>query len=224
MKIRTYSILPLIIGLLMLLNVSGCGSPVEDERGVFRYRLATDPPSLDPIHTTDTSSATIVFRIFEGLIEQDPETLEVIPALAESWEIADDGLTYTFFLKKGIRFHNGREVTSEDFRYNFERCLNPSSRSERSWVLMPIKGARAMLRGEAQSLEGMDTPDEYTVILRLEKPFAPFLSYLSMEAARVAAHEGVNEDTFIPIGTGPFAFIAWEHDIRVSLERFDDKV
>jgi len=178
--------------------VVSCGGPPDDGVRVFRYRLGSDPPSLDPIHCYDTSSATIVLKIFEGLVDQDPATLEVVPALAESWEISGDGLTYTFHLKKGVRFHNGREVTSEDFRFNFERCLLPENRSERSWVLSPIKGAKEMTAGKSRTLAGMETPDDYTVVLHLEKPFAPFLSYLAMEAARVAAREGIDGDDFIP--------------------------
>ena len=202
--------------------ITGCGPTVEKGPRIFVYRLASDPPSLDPIHTTDTSSATIVFRIFEGLVDQDPVTLDVVPALAERWEISPDGLTYTFHLKKGIKFHNGREVTSADFRYSFERCLIPENLSERSWVLAPIKGASEMLGGRAKELTGMETPDDSTVVLRLVKPFAPFLSYLAMEAARVAAREGVKGKDFTPIGTGPFRFLSWEHDIRVSVEAFPD--
>jgi len=198
--------------------VVSCGGPPDDGVRVFRYRLGSDPPSLDPIHCYDTSSATIVLKIFEGLVDQEPATLEVVPALAESWEISGDGLTYTFHLKKGVRFHNGREVTSEDFRFNFERCLLPENRSERSWVLSPIKGAKEMTAGKSRTLAGMETPDDYTVVLHLEKPFAPFLSYLAMEAARVAAREGIDGDDFIPIGTGPFKYISWDHGIRVSLE------
>jgi len=220
---NTFTYISIIASILLIIpGIINCGSSTDDGRRIFRYRLATDPPYLDPIHTTDTSSATIVFRIFEGLVDLDPLTLEVVPSIAESWEISEDGLQYTFHLKKGVKFHNGREVTSDDFRYSFERCLTPENMSERSWVLAPIKGAQEMLQGTAKSLSGMETPDDYTVILTLEKPFAPFLSYICMEAARVAAREGVHEDRFIPIGTGPFKFISWDHDIRVSLEVFED--
>lgn len=204
-----------------IMTISGCGSPADDGPRVFRYRLASDPPSLDPIHTTDTSSATVVFRMFEGFIEQDPETLEIVPAIAESWDVSNDGLTYTFHLKQGVLFHNGREATAADFRYSFERCLTPENTSERSWVLAPIAGAEDMLAGKAETLSGMETPDDYTVVLHLTEPFAPFLAYLSMEAARIVAHEGVTEDGFTPIGTGPYRFVSWDHDIRVSLEAWD---
>ncbi len=201
---------------------AGCGGQdTMDTPDTFRYRLASDPPSLDPIHCTDTSSATIVLKVFEGLVDQDPETLEVVPSIAESWDISGDGLVYTFDLKQGVLFHNGREVTSADFRYSFERCLTPANRSERSWVLEPIHGASDMLEGRADTLAGMETPDDHTVILRLDRPFAPFISYLAMEAARVHARESVEGDSFTPIGTGPFRFVSWDHGIRVTIEAND---
>ncbi len=219
---RTFLTAAASAALFGLILLTSCGAPPTEDSGMFRYRLASDPPSLDPIHTTDTTSATVVMKIFEGLVDQDPETLEIVPCLAESWEIADDGLSYTFHLKEGVRFHNGRAVTSADFRDSFERCLSPSNRSERSWVLQPIKGAKEMLAGKAEHLVGMETPDDMTVILHLEEPYAPFLSYLAMEAGRVAAKEGIDGDSFTPIGTGPFKFITWEHGIRVSVEANTD--
>jgi oligopeptide transport system substrate-binding protein len=202
--------------------LNSCGGTKETGEKIFRYRLANDPPTLDTIHSTDTLSATVVFRIFEGLVDQDPMTLEVIPSLAEKWEISPDGLVYTFHLKKGVKFHNGRELKSEDFRWSFERCLNPSSRSERMWILLPIKGAEDIKNGKTPTLSGLATPDDYTVVITLEKPFAPFLSYLCMESGRAVAKESVSGDQFTPIGTGPYKFISWEHDIRVSLGAFED--
>jgi len=207
--------------LAVLVVTTACGGAPETTDTVFRYRIANDPPSLDTIHCTDTMSATIVLKLFEGLVDQDPETMAIVPSLAESWEIADDGRTYTFHLKRGITFHNGREVTSADFRYSFERCLTRSNRSERSWVLSPILGAAEMLTGESDTLTGMETPDDYTVVLRLAEPFAPFLSYLAMEAGRVIARESSDGDEFFPIGTGPFKFLSWEHGIRVRIAAYD---
>ncbi len=206
----------------IILSNAGCGSSPDMDSTVFRYRLASDPPSLDPIHSTDTTSATIILKVFEGLVDLNPVTLDIVPALAESWDISDDGIVYTFHMKRGVRFHNGREVTAQDVRWNFERCLTPRNRSGRSWVLAPIRGSEAMLNGDADSLSGLDTPDDYTVIITLTKPFAPFLSYLSLEAARVGAHESFETDEIEPIGTGPFRFMSWNHGIRVSLEANPD--
>lgn len=202
------------------LIAAGCAPPPEDGPRAFRYRLASDPPSLDPIHTTDTSSATVVFRIFEGLVDQDPVTLDIVPALAERWEISPDGRVYTFHLKRGVAFHSGRAMTSADFRWSFERCLAPENLSERSWVLAPITGADAMLAGRARTLSGLETPDDFTVVLRLDRPFAPFLSYLAMEAARAVGRESIVDGGFSPVGTGPFRFVEWNHDIRVRLDAF----
>lgn len=214
---------PFVFAMLCCILVSsGCDKPDGDGIRAFLYRLASDPPSLDPIHCTDTSSATVVFRIFEGLVEQDPATLDLVPSLASRWEISSDGLRYTFHLKHGVKFHNGRAVTASDFRYSFERCLDPANLSERSWVLAPIEGASEMLSGKAKSLTGMVTPDDSSIVLTLEKPFSPFLSYLAMEAARVVAREGVTRDGFTPIGTGPFRFVEWQHDILVRLDRYED--
>ncbi len=204
----------------VILAILGCGGG-GDESLTFRYRIAADPPALDPIHCTDTTSATIVLKIFEGLVDQDPETLEVVPALADRWEITPDGLAYTFHLRPGALFHNGRTVTSKDFRYSFLRCLQPGNRSPRAWVLQPIVGADAVMRGEADDLAGLETPDDSTVVIRIERPYAPFLSYLALEAARVVAREGVSDGGFIPIGTGPYRFVSWDHDIQVLTEAFE---
>ncbi|MFC1512321.1 ABC transporter substrate-binding protein [Candidatus Latescibacterota bacterium] len=213
---------PILVSILITACLfNSCSTSPSDEGRVFRFRLSSDPPSLDPLHSTDTVSATIVFRIFEGLVKFDPVTLEVLPAIAERWEISPDGLTYTFHLKHGVTFHNGREVTAEDFRWSFERCLTPRHMSERSWLLNAIKGADGMLRGEADTLAGFDAPDPYTVVLTLERPFAPFIYNLCMEAGSAVARESVEGDEFTPIGTGPFRFLAWDHDIRVSIEAYE---
>ncbi len=210
----------LLLLTILALFVS-CGSPAKETGRVFLYRLSSDPPSLDPIHSADTVSASIVFRLFEGLVKFDPVTLEVRPAIAETWEISPDGLTYTFHLKQGIKFHNGREVTAEDFRWSFERALTPGNLSERSWLLDAVKGAPDMLAGKTTTLAGFTAPDPYTVVLTLEKPFAPFIMNLCMDAGFAVARESVAGDEFVPIGTGPFKFMKWDHGVRVSLDAFD---
>lgn len=205
-----------------IIGFIGCSTNTGENIRVFRYRLASDPPSLDPIHTSDTISATLVFRIFEGLVKLDPETLEVRPSLAERWDISPDGLTYTFHLKRGITFHNGRELTTEDFRWSFERCLTPSNISERSWLLNSVKGAEEMLKGQASTLSGFDAPDQYTVVLTLKQQYAPFLQNLCMDACNAVARESITGDTFTPVGTGPFRFLSWDHGIRVSIAAYEN--
>lgn len=115
--------------LLILSAWLGCNSLYAGEQVVFNYRLATDPPTLDPALSTDTTSGAVVLKIHDGLVQFDPMTLEAIPAVAESWEVSEDGLTYTFHLRKDVKFHNGRPLTAEDVLQSYQRTLNPATKS-----------------------------------------------------------------------------------------------
>ncbi len=211
---------------LAILISTGCSGDKTYTPKSFRYRLGTDPPTLDPAYSTDTSSAAIVLHIYDGLVRFDPETMDVIPAVAESWEISEDGLDYVFHLKRGVKFHNKREVKAEDFKYSFERVLSPKTGSPRTWVLEPILGSLEFMEGNADNLYGVNVIDDYTLKIRLEKPFAPFLAQLCMEAASAVPVEEVErwgEDfTSHPVGCGPYRFVEWNHDINVKLEAFDE--
>ena len=95
--------------------------------GTYRYTLGpSDPPSLDPVHITDTVSHAVASELFDGLVTFDQD-LKIRPAIARQWVISEGGRTYTFDLRLGVRFHNEREVTAEDFRYSFERLLDPET-------------------------------------------------------------------------------------------------
>jgi len=196
-----------------------------DTTAILRYRLASDPPTLDVAHSTDTESAAVLLKMFDGLVQFDPITLSVKPAVAKSWKISDDGLAYTFHLRKHVFFHSGRRVNAEDFKYSFERILDPKTASERVWVLSPIKGANEYNSGRAQSIAGIVVPDSFTLLLRLEKAFAPFLSQLCMEAASVVPREDVEREdrdfSSHPIGCGPFRFKEWKRGSEVILDRFE---
>ena len=206
--------------------IISCAGEEEKRVDIFRFRIGADPPSLDPVHSTDTISGAIVSHIFDGLVKLDPETGEVVPAVADTFWSSQDGKVWTFRLKKGVRFHNGREVIARDFHYSFERVLSPETRSERPWVLEPILGARDFIDGIVFSVEGIQAVDDYTLVITLEEHFAPFLAQLCMEIASVVPSEEVakrKEDfSSHPVGCGPFKFSEWKHDVQVRLERFDD--
>ncbi|MBN1356817.1 ABC transporter substrate-binding protein [bacterium] len=209
-----YRVITVLILLGLEFQVSG--------QDTFRFRLATDPPTLDPAQSTDTTSGAVVLKVFDGLVEFDPLTLEVVPAVAESFHVSEDGRIYTFHLRKGVSFHNGRPVVAEDIKYSLERTLDPQTKSPRTWVLNPIEGAREFTSGQADHVAGIRVVGESTVQLILTEPYAPFLAQLCMEAASLLPREECERwgDEFKshPVGCGPFEFVEWQHDIRVVVK------
>ena len=222
---RKHNLLVPLLLLISLLSLIGCGNK-SDNGNTLRYWIKQDPPSLDPAQGRDTTSAVIQMHIYDGLVDLEPITVEPVPAVAESWEISGDGRVYTFHLRKGVKFHNGREVTAEDFRYAFERVLDPKTKSVRTWVLEQIKGADEKLSGEADTVEGINVIDDYTLELTLKEPLSFFLSLMAMEAASVIPKEEVEkwgEDFGLhPTGCGPFKFKSWDRDSRLVIEAFKD--
>jgi oligopeptide transport system substrate-binding protein len=198
-------------------------SPPADAQtsgGTLRGAFNSDPPTLDPAQATDTTSSAVIRQLFDTLVELD-ERLEPRPALAERWSVSKDQRLYTFHLRRGVRFHHGRELTGADVKYSFERA----ARGKRPWVFEKIAGARAFLRGEAAEIAGVRLPDAHTVEILLERPFAPFLSLVAYDAAAVVPREEAQrlgaEFASRPVGTGAFRLVSWRRDDQVVLERFD---
>ncbi|SKA10305.1 ABC transporter substrate-binding protein [Selenihalanaerobacter shriftii] len=237
----------LLLGLLVL-TVVGCGQQGGDQNqgadqkqqeetapkevkeedkfgGVFEGRVASDPPSLDPAHITDTTSHKVAMNIYDGLVEFDKD-LKVVGAIAKSWDVSDDGLIWTFKLKKDVKFHNGDLVTAEDFVYSFTRMVNPETKSERAWLFNNIKGVEEFQNGKTDRVEGIKATDEYTLKITLKEPFTPFLSVLAMPNAAVVSKKAIEKYGVDygnnPVGTGPFKFKEWQHDNKVVLEAHKD--
>lgn len=224
---------------------AGCaGTPVitpEDQMagkygGTFKIAVTENPLSLNPVHANDTSSSRVIYQLFETLVDIDTEG-EVVPNLAKSWSISDDGVVYTFRLQKGIRFHantegdvptenGGREVTSEDWVWTFNYITDPDTKSERAYFIDMIKGYEDYQKGKSESLAGVRAKDEYTLEIELEYPFAPFISVLGYNAFSVLPKEDVKkwgkEFGLHPVGTGPFKFEEWIQDDRVVMSRNDN--
>jgi len=206
---------------------SGCGPRVAGppQDNIYRLPLSVNPPTLDPAHFTDLAAEGVASRIFSSLVKYDSD-LNIAPDLAETWEVSEDGKTYTFRLRQGVKFHSGRVVTADDVKYSFERLLNPETGSKRPWVVKQISGAGDMLAGEAKQVSGLVVVDTHTVKLTVDEPFAPLLSQLAMTNASIVPKEVVEAQGRRfgrhPIGTGPFKFDSWVDNSHLLLTRFDD--
>lgn len=192
--------------------------------GHLHLRLNTNPTTLDPALITDVMGGGIAAKLFNGLIRFD-EKLDILPDIAESWTVSPDGRTYAFRLRKGVTFSTGREVTSRDFRYSFERVLTPKTRAPLTWVLDKIEGADEFIAGKTSQVSGIATPGDRTLVLTLKKPFGPFLSLLAMTTAYVVPREEaerLGEDFGThPVGTGPFVLAEWKHGQSLTLTARD---
>jgi oligopeptide transport system substrate-binding protein len=189
--------------------------------GTYRRPLGNDPASLDPTRITDLYSVAVANQIFDGLVEFDAH-LNVLPGLAQSWSASRDSLSWTFNLRQGTVFHNGREVIAEDVVYSLSRLLDPTVGSPRSWFLEKIKGASEFKSGASKHLEGIKAVDRYTVKIDLSEPFAPFISILGLPHTSVIPREEVERlgtgFASAPVGTGAFRFVRWERGREIILE------
>ena len=197
------------------------GTPIEG--GVLKL-LGSDPPTLDPHQTGDSTSARYILEVFGGLLTIDPD-LAVVPDLAESWEISPDGRTYTFRLNPSATFHDGRKVTATDFKWSLERVSDPATESPAvDTFLGDIVGTMDKLNGESTSIYGVSAVDEETLRLEIDAPKAYFLSKMTYPTTFVVDQSNVEigrEWVKSPNGTGPFMLADYEPGVLMRLERFD---
>jgi peptide/nickel transport system substrate-binding protein/oligopeptide transport system substrate-binding protein len=193
--------------------------------GIYRRVLADNPTLLDPAFVADTYSRAVVRQLFDGLIQFDVH-LKPIPAIAEFWETSRDGLTWTFTLRRGVKFHHGREVTAQDFVYSFTRQLDPKRPGPLKDFFRHIQGADAFLEGKTASVQGLKAIDRYGLQILLKEPYVPSLIVLGIGNAAVVPREEVERlgERFAhaPVGTGPFKFVHWEPQKEIVLEANKD--
>lgn len=198
----------------------------SNEGKTLRLAVDTDPKTLDPISITDTISDGLARKLFNGLVRLQRKGDAYVPVgdLAEKFEISPDGKLYTFWLRKGVKFHNGREVKADDVVYSIGRLLGPAS-TRADWVKPFVKGSEARFKDPNAPL-GIKAVDAYMVTIELEAPFAPFIQHLCTVNLSVVPKECVEDKTQIfarnPVGTGPFKLGEWKDSQRVLLTRFDD--
>jgi ABC-type transport system substrate-binding protein len=207
-----------------LVFLTSCTSQ-NRQAGYIYYRLSTNPTTLDPALIVDVTGGSIAAKLFNGLVKIG-DHLEVIPDIAEHWTISDDGLLYTFRLRKGVRFSNNREVKAYDVKYSFQRVLEPRGKSPNTWVFEKITGAEEFLKGQADDIAGIRIINDYTLAIHLRKPFSPFLNLLAMTAAYVVPREEAEkwglDFSGHPVGTGPFILESWLPNREIRLIRRTD--
>lgn len=192
--------------------------------GTFRTNEEEYFKTLYPLNITEVTAHRICDQIFEGLVNFDDSTLAVKPALAERWDISKDGITYTFYLRKGVYFHDddcfpngkGRELKAQDVKYCFDRlCFHDPANNQGFWIFNGVvKGANEYDSLTANKVKpdngvsGVKVVDDYTIQIELEKPYAVFLGRLGLIFGKIYPKEAVekygDEIRTHPVGTGPF--------------------
>ena len=223
-RLHGQTLIMLLVLCLALACSVGC-SPSERREGFLHLQLSANPTTLDPSLITDVPAALVAAKLFNGLVRLG-EGLEVVPDIAERWEMSKDGRTYRFYLKAGVTFSNGREVTSRDFKYSFERVLDPDGRSPNAWVFDRVDGAREFRNGLSAGVRGFRVLGERLFEIELRSAFSPFLNMLTMTAAYVVPEEAVRQSgvgfSSNPAGTGPFVLKEWRSHQSLVLERRED--
>ncbi|MBA7645966.1 Dipeptide-binding protein DppE [subsurface metagenome] len=181
-----------------------------------------DPHTLDPAVSGDALSHEYIMQIFGGLVRLG-DNLEPVPDIAQSWQVSENGRTYTFYLRKDVRFHDGSEVKAQDFKYSWERACDPDTHSQTAAsYLGDIVGVEEVLAGETAEISGVRVIDDYTLEVTLDAPKSYFLAKMTYPTAFVVDRGNVTsgrEWWRQPNGTGPFRLQQWQERSLFVLER-----
>jgi peptide/nickel transport system substrate-binding protein len=192
---------------LTALALSHATAQAPKRGGKLVVGMSQDLPGLDPHPSTSTITYQVLSLVYQGLVDFD-RSLAIRPVLAESWRVSPNGKEWTFVLRRGVKFHNGRALTAGDVKFTFERILDPKT------------AARG--RGALGLIEKIQVVDAQTVRFHLSHPSGAFLSRIAGTYQAILPPEAVQADAFKPIGTGPFQLTEWKTNERVELKRFAD--
>lgn len=203
--------------------------PGTADANTITVNIASEPPEMFSITTTDTTSFTVLRHVIENLVMLD-EKDQVIPGVAKDWKISDDGLTYTFNLRNDMKWTNGEPVTAKDFVFAWTSLLTPSFGADYAYFGYIFKNGQAYNEGTAGADQlGFKALDDYTLEVTLENPASYFLSTLAFgvlapvnEKAYNQYGEAYGTDADKMAYNGPFMMTSWEHESRIVLEKNPD--
>lgn len=215
MKISRF--LYLLVAIVCLLS---CGNHRSSTKQVFRYNESSNIASLDPAFAKNQSVIWAVHQLYNTLVETGPD-LSIRPSLARRWEVSDDRLTYTFYLRNDVYFHDspvfpggrGRRMVAGDVAYSLQRIVDPATASSGAWIF----------NGRVDTARAFTAISDTVFVLRLKSPFTPVLGLLSMQYCSVVPHEVIGrygrDFRSHPCGTGPFRFGSWREGEDMVLLR-----
>src|SRR5919202_821203 len=209
----------LLLSIVLLAGLWDAPSALAEEKprrgGILRVALAGDPPSLD-MHQEQTFLVTIPFSpVYNTLVMFDPHAYpKVIGDLAKSWTVSEDGMTYTFTLHEGVKFHDGSELTAADVKASWDKIISPP------------EGVVSPRKSENEFIKSIEAPDPYTVVFRLHYPAASFLPGIAHPANFIYAKKYLDQDPNYykqkAIGNGPFKLKEYVHGSSIELVRNPD--
>lgn len=175
----------------------------DSKKDVYRLRTIINgtPSTYDPAMAFDQQSSKIFANTHSGLLIPGLST-DIMPGISKSWYVEDDNLTWVFNLRKGAKFQNGREITSEDVKYSLERLVSPRLKSPNAWFLGLVEGVEAFQKGTSREIKGIKVLDSYRIQIKLSTPYSGFLLNLAQSCCSIIAREDAEKG--IITGCGPY--------------------
>lgn len=202
----------------------GAGSATPKRGGVLQLATFSDLRSLDPASVSDGLAPMVIEHLFAGLVDYDQDGRPQ-PDIAERWVVEDGGKTYRFYLREGVRFHDGEEVTADDVKRSVERALHGSAPNPAASYYSGIVGFADLNGKKAETLPGVQVEGKYVVSFHLQEPDATFLHMIAMQSLRpVCRSAGARwSDTWAPCGAGPFKLQpdGWQRGHTLTLVRHE---
>ncbi|MES9788353.1 ABC transporter substrate-binding protein [Bacillus pumilus] len=222
---KTWLFSSFIFVLALALFLGGCSSAPSSEEKATKDTLVFgrggDSTSLDPITTTEGETFKVTENMFEKLLNYGEKDTTIHPGLATDWDVANDGKSYTFYLREGVKFHDGTDFNAEAVKFNFDRWMNGDAEK------FPYYGMfGGYKKDKGHVIKDIIVKGEHEVEFQLKRPQATFLKNIAMSPFGIASPAAVEKsgDSFRenPVGTGPFKFKEWKQNDRIVLEKNED--